>query len=52
MSLNKRNKIISESSPDIMEYLIQKLESRQRNLVSYVNLFNSIIIIIQLKLFT
>ena len=42
MSLNKRNKIISESSPDIMEYLIQKLESRQRNLVSYVNLFNSI----------
>ena len=42
MSLNKRNEIISESSPDIMEYLIQKLESRQRNLVSYVNLFNSI----------
>ena len=42
MSLNKRNKIISESSPDIMEYLIQKLESRQRNLVSYANLFNSI----------
>ena len=42
MSLNNGNNIISESSPDIMEYLIQKLESRQRNLFNYANLFNSI----------
>ena len=42
MSLNFKNKIISESSPDIMEYLIKKLETRQRNLYNYANMFNSI----------
>ena len=42
MSLNYRNNIISQTSPDIMEYLIQKLECRQRNLFNYANIFNSI----------
>ena len=42
MSLNKITNIISEESPNIMEYLIQKLECRQRNLFNYVNMFNSI----------
>ena len=31
MSLNFKNKIISESSPDIMEYLIRKLESKEKD---------------------
>ena len=42
MALNNRNDIICESSPDIMEYLIQKLETRQKNLFQYANMFNSI----------
>jgi len=42
MSSLLRNDIICNSSPDIMEYLIQKLESRQRNLSNYANFFNSI----------
>ena len=42
MSLNFKNKIISESSPDIMEHLIKKLETRQRNLYNYANMINSI----------
>ena len=42
MSLDIRNNVICDSSHDIMEYLIKKLESRQRNLNGYANLFNSI----------
>ncbi len=37
-----RNDIICNSNPDIMEYLILKLESRQRNLAKYANIFNEI----------
>ena len=36
------NNVICDSNHDIMEYLIKKLESRQRNLNGYTNLFNSI----------
>ena len=36
------NNAICDSNHDIMEYLIKKLESRQRNLNGYTNLFNSI----------
>ena len=32
MSYELRNDIISNSNSDIMEYLVQKLESRERNL--------------------
>ena len=42
MSLNHKKNIISESSPDIMAYLIKKLETRQRNLYNYANMINSI----------
>jgi len=42
MSFDIRNNIICDSNHDIMEYLIKKLESRQRNLNSYANIFNSI----------
>ena len=42
MSIDIRNDIISNSNADIMEYLIQKLESRKRNLSKYANIFNSI----------
>ena len=42
MSSEIRNDIICNSNPDIMEYLIKKLESRKRNLSKYANFFNSI----------
>lgn len=42
MSNEIRNDIICNSNIDIMEYLILKLESRQRNLSKYANIFNSI----------
>ena len=42
MSFDIRNNIICDSNHDIMDYLIKKLESRQRNLNSYANIFNSI----------
>ena len=42
MSYDIRNDIISNSNADIMEYLIQKLESRQRNLSKCANIFNTI----------
>ena len=37
-----RNDIISNSNSDIMEYLVQKLESRERNLSKCANFFNTI----------
>ena len=42
MSNEFSNDIICISNPDIMEYLIQKLESRKKNLCKYANLINSI----------
>ena len=42
MSNERGNNIISKSNIEIMEYLIQKLESRERNLSKYSNIFNSI----------
>ena len=42
MSYELRNDIISNSNSDIMEYLVQKLESRERNLSKYANFFNTI----------
>ena len=42
MSFDIKNNIICDSSHDIMLYLIQKLECRQKNLNNYANLFNSI----------
>ena len=42
MSSEIRNDIICNSNADIMEYLIQKLESRQRNLSKCANIFNTI----------
>ena len=42
MSFDIRNNVICNSNHDIMEYLIKKLESRQRNLSGYANMFNSI----------
>ena len=42
MSSEIRNDIICNSNPDIMEYLILKLESRQRNLAKCANIFNEI----------
>ena len=42
MSSEIKNDIISNSNTDIMEYLIQKLESRQRNLSKCANIFNTI----------
>ena len=42
MSFDIKNNIICDSSHDIMLYLIQKLECRQRNLNNYANIFNSI----------
>ena len=42
MSSIIRNDIICNSNPDIMEYLILKLESRQRNLAKCANIFNEI----------
>ena len=42
MSFDIRNNVICDSNHDIMEYLIKKLESRQRNLSGYANMFNSI----------
>jgi len=37
-----RNDIITDSNPNIMEYLIQKLESRKKNLFKCYNIFNTI----------
>ena len=42
MSYELRNDIISNSNSDIMEYLVQKLESRERNLSKCANFFNAI----------
>ena len=42
MSYELRNDIISDSNSDIMEYLVQKLESRERNLSKCANFFNTI----------
>jgi hypothetical protein len=42
MSYELRNDIISNSNSDIIEYLVQKLESRERNLSKYANFFNTI----------
>ena len=42
MSSDFSNDIICNSNPDIMEYLIQKLESRKKNLTKYANIINSI----------
>ena len=42
MSSEFNNYIICKSNPDIMEYLIQKLESRKKNLSKYANIINSI----------
>ena len=42
MSSEFCNNIICNSNPDIMEYLIQKLESRKNNLSKYANIINSI----------
>ena len=42
MSFDIKNNIICESNIDIINYLIQKLESSQRNLFNYANIFNSI----------
>lgn len=42
MSNEFSNDIICISNPDIMEYLIQKLESRKNNLSKYANIINSI----------
>ena len=42
MSSEIRNDIICNSNPNIMEYLIEKLVSRKKNLSKYVNIFNSI----------
>ena len=42
MSSERGNNIISKSNIEIMEYLIQKLESRERNLSKYSNIFNTI----------
>jgi len=41
-SYELRNDIISNSNSDIMEYLVQKLESRERNLSKCANFFNTI----------
>ena len=41
MSYELRNDIISNLNSDIMEYLVQKLESRERNLSKYANFFNT-----------
>jgi flagellar biosynthesis GTPase FlhF len=42
MSIERGNNIISKSNIEIMEYLIQKLESRERNLSKYSNIFSEI----------
>ena len=42
MSSERGNNIINKSNIEIMEYLIQKLESRERNLSKYSNIFNTI----------
>ena len=42
MSYDLRNDIISNSNSDIMEYLVQKLESRERKLSKCANFFNAI----------
>ena len=42
MSNERGNNIISKSNNEIMEYLIQKLESRERNLSKYSNIFSEI----------
>ena len=42
MSSEIRNDIICNSNPDIMEYLIEKLVSRKKNLSKYANIINSI----------
>ena len=42
MSNERGNNIISKSNIEIMEYLIQKLESRERNLSKYSNIFSEI----------
>ena len=42
MSSEIRNDVICNSNPDIMEYLIEKLESRKKNLSKYANIINSI----------
>ena len=42
MSYELRNDIISNTNSDLIEYLVQKLESRERNLLKYANFFNTI----------
>ena len=42
MSNEIRNDIICDSNIDIMDYLVLKLESRQKNLSKYADLFNTI----------
>ncbi len=42
MSSEIRNEIICDSNIDIMNYLVLKLESRQKNLSKYANIFNTI----------
>ena len=42
MSYELRNNIISNTNSDIMEYLVQKLESRERSLSKCANFFNTI----------
>ena len=42
MSSEIKYNINSNSTQEIMGYLIKKLESRKRNLSKYVNIFNSI----------
>ena len=42
MSTEFRNDIICNSNPNIIEYLIQKLESRKKNLSKYANIISTI----------
>ena len=42
MSNKKTYHIFSNSTQEIMEYLIKKLESRKRNLSNYIHIFDSI----------
>lgn len=42
MTSDFRNDIICNSNSDIMEYLIQKLESRRKNITKYANIINLI----------
>ena len=42
MSSEHRKDITSNLNPEIMDYLIEKLESRQKNLLKYANIFSTI----------